>query len=161
MEQKKYKKVKSTRQSGKGTDFRKVETAKDSRGQRKTAENRQLKAVAVGCLTAIGLGVVLLCILSMAMAAGKVPIWAVKIIGLVLGCLMAVTAAFCCARYSRQNGFFLGMLCAAVLFAIAFLCSVSIGEYPSMWAFVKLFSMLICGCAFGSVGVNVRTKRQM
>ena len=93
------------------------------------------------------------------MAGGKVPIWAIKGIGLVVGCVMAAVAAFCCARFSRQDGFFLGLLCAAILYAVCLLCAVAIGERPDLWGLIKLLSMLLCGCIFGSVGVNVCRAR--
>lgn len=114
----------------------------------------------MGCLSAAALGVVLMGALSLAMSAGRVPIWAVKGIGLVLGCVLSAAAAFFCARSSGQNGFFLGMLCAAILFAVCFLVSLSLGESPSFWALVRLFSMLICGCVFGSIGVNIRRSKR-
>ena len=73
---------------------------------RKSEDSRQKKAVIVGCAAAIAAGMVLLTILSAAMSAGKVPIWAVKGIGLILGCLLACIGAFFCARHAKQNGFF-------------------------------------------------------
>ena len=72
--------------------------------------NARMKAVGWGCLIAVAVGGILLCLLSILMAGGKVPIWAIKGIGLVVGCVMAAVAAFCCARFSRQDGFFLGLL---------------------------------------------------
>lgn len=112
-----------------------------------------------GCLIAVAVGGILLCLLSILMAGGKVPIWAIKGIGLVVGCVMAAVAAFCCARFSRQDGFFLGLLCAAILCAVCLLCALSVGERPDLWGLIKLLSMLLCGCIFGSVGVNVRRAR--
>ena len=123
--------------------------------------NPQMRAVAIGCLLATALGVVLIGGLSLAMSAGRVPIWAVNGIGLVLGCILAAAAAFFCARSSGQNGFFLGMLCAAILFVVCFLISLSLGESPSLRALIKLFSMLICGCVFGSIGVNIRSRKRV
>ena len=109
---------------------------------------------------AIAAGMVLLTILSAAMSAGKVPIWAVKGIGLILGCLLACIGAFFCARHAKQNGFFLGMLCAGILFAAGMLGSLAIGETPGFWALVKLFSMLLCGCLCGSIGVNLKQRKK-
>ena len=119
------------------------------------SRNLQMRAAAVGCLSAIALGVVLMGLLALAMSAGRVPIWATKGIGLLLGCVLAAAAAFFCARCSGQNGFFLGLLCAVILF------SLSLGETPSLRALVKLFSMLICGCVFGSLGVNLRSGKRV
>ena len=121
--------------------------------------NARMKAVGWGCLIAVAVGGILLCLLSILMAGGKVPIWAIKGIGLAVGCVMAAVAAFCCARFSRQDGFFLGLLCAAILYAVCLLCAVAIGERPDLWGLIKLLSMLLCGCIFGSVGVNVRRAR--
>ena len=120
---------------------------------RKSEDSRQKKA-------AIAAGMVLLTILSAAMSAGKVPIWAVKGIGLILGCLLACIGAFFCARHAKQNGFFLGMLCAGILFAAGMLGSLAIGETPGFWALVKLFSMLLCGCLCGSIGVNLNQRKK-
>ena len=119
----------------------------------------RMKSVALGCLVAVGAGCILLCLLSALIAGGKVPIWAIKGIGLAVGCVMAAVAAFCCARFSRQDGFFLGLLCAAVLYAVCLLCTAAIGERPDLWGLIKLFSMLLCGCIFGSVGVNLHRAR--
>ena len=127
---------------------------------RKSEDSRQKKAVIVGCAAAIAAGMVLLTILSAAMSAGKVPIWAVKGIGLILGCLLACIGAFFCARHAKQNGFFLGMLCAGILFAAGMLGSLAIGETPGFWALVKLFSMLLCGCLCGSIGVNIKQRKK-
>lgn len=121
--------------------------------------NARMKAVGWGCLIAVAVGGILLCLLSILMAGGKVPIWAIKGIGLAVGCVMAAVAAFSCARFSRQDGFFLGLLCAAILYAVCLLCALSIGERPDLWGLIKLLSMLLCGCIFGSVGVNVRRTR--
>ena len=61
-----------------------------------------------GCLIAVAVGGILLCLLSILMAGGKVPIWAIKGIGLAVGCVMAAVAAFSCARFSRQTDSFWG-----------------------------------------------------
>ncbi len=92
------------------------------------------------------------------MSSGGLPIWAVKWVGLGVSCLIAATAGFCCARLSRQNGFFLGLGCAGILFVSCLLCSLAVGERPDCWGAVKLFSMLLCGCIFGSIGVNLKRR---
>lgn len=120
--------------------------------------SRQLRAVAAGCLMAAAAGAAVLAALAMWMSSGGLPIWAVRWVGLGVGCLMAATAGFCCARLSRQNGFFLGLGCAGILFVSCLLCSLAVGERPDWWGAVKLFSMLLCGCIFGSVGVNVKRR---
>lgn len=40
--------------------------------------NARMKAVGWGCLIAVAVGGILLCLLSILMAGGKVPIWAIK-----------------------------------------------------------------------------------
>ena len=45
-----------------------------------------------------------------------------------------------------------------LLDALLTLCSLAVGERPDWWGAVKLFSMLLCGCIFGSIGVNVKRK---
>ena len=99
-----------------------------------------------------------LCLFAWMMSAGKLPLWAGKAVGLAVGCIAAAAAAFFCARYSGKNGFVLGFICAAILFCLAFFLSLAMGDTPQMWAAVKLFSMLICGCVFGSVGVNMKKR---
>ncbi len=129
----------------------------ENRMQAKKPDTKhQMKGVLCGCVVASAFGVFLLCLLSFIMSTGRIPIWSVKAIGIIVGCIMASVAAFFCARYSKKNGFFLGMLCAAIIFLIAFLSSLAVGEFPGFWAAIKLFSMLICGCVFGSIGVNVK-----
>lgn len=118
-----------------------------------------MKAVAWGCLAGVGVGAVLLLLASAVMAAGKLPVWTGNAVGLIVGCMMAAAAAVVCARVSGQNGFFLGMGCAAILFAGFLLCSLTIGQQPDFWALIRLFSMLLCGCIFGSIGVNLRFRR--
>lgn len=141
---------------------KKTMAARGSPAQKsRQSRNLQMRAAAVGCLSAIALGVVLMGLLALAMSAGRVPIWATKGIGLLLGCVLAAAAAFFCARCSGQNGFFLGLLCAVILFSVCFLISLSLGETPSLRALVKLFSMLICGCVFGSLGVNLRSGKRV
>lgn len=133
-------------------------------GEKQTRKNqegqyRKMKAVAWGCLAGIGVGLILLCMISALMAAGKLPVWAGDAIGLVAGCVMAAAAAMVCARVSGQNGFFLGMGCAAILFVGCLLCALATGQQPDFWALIRLFSMLLCGCIFGSIGVNLRFRR--
>ena len=141
---------------------KKTMTSRGSPAQKsRQSRNLQMRAAAVGCLSATALGVVLMGLLALAMSAGRVPIWATKGIGLLLGCVLAAAAAFFCARCSGQNGFFLGLLCAAILFSVCFLISLSLGETPSLRALVKLFSMLICGCVFGSIGVNIHSGKRV
>lgn len=122
------------------------------------SRKRQMWAVAAGCLSAAAVGAAVLAALAGWMSSGGLPIWAVKWVGLGVGCLIAATAGFCCARLSRQNGFFLGLGCAGILFVSCLLCSLAVGERPDWWGAVKLFSMLLCGCIFGSIGVNVKRK---
>ena len=141
---------------------KKTMAARGSPAQKsRQSRNLQMRATAVGCLSATALGVVLMGLLALAMSAGRIPIWATRGIGLLLGCVLAAAAAFFCARCSWQNGFFLGLLCAAILFSVCFLISLSLGETPSLRALVKLFSMLICGCVFGSLGVNLRSGKRV
>ena len=118
-----------------------------------------MKAVGWGCLIAVAVGGILLCLLSILMAGGKVPIWAIKGIGLVVVCVMAAVAAFSCVRISRQDGFFLGLLCAPILYAVCLLCALSIGERPDLWGLIKPLPMRLRGCIFRRVGVNVRRAR--
>ena len=54
--------------------------------------NARMKAVGWGCLIAVAVGGILLCLLSILMAGGKVPIWAIKGIGLAVGCVMAAVS---------------------------------------------------------------------
>lgn len=70
------------------------------------SRKRQMWAVAAGCLSAAAVGAAVLAALAGWMSSGGLPIWAVKWVGLGVGCLIAATAGFCCARLSRQNGFF-------------------------------------------------------
>ena len=72
------------------------------------SRKRQMWAVAAGCLSAAAVGAAVLAALAGWMSSGGLPIWAVKWVGLGVSCLIAATAGFCCARLSRQNGFFLG-----------------------------------------------------
>lgn len=123
------------------------------------SRKKQMRAVAAGCLSATAVGAAVLAALGRVdeQRAGF-PSWAVKWIGLGVGCLIAATAGFCCARLSRQNGFFLGLGCAGILFVSCLLCSLAVGERPDCWGAVKLFSMLLCGCIFGSIGVNLKRR---
>lgn len=125
---------------------------------KKSEQKRQMKAVARGCILAAATVLALLCLFAWMMSAGKLPLWAGKAVGLAVGCIAAAAAAFFCARYSGKNGFVLGFICAAILFCLAFFLSLAMGDTPQMWAAVKLFSMLICGCVFGSVGVNMKKR---
>lgn len=119
---------------------KKTMTSRGSPAQKsRQSRNLQMRAAAVGCLSATALGVVLMGLLALAMSAGRVPIWATKGIGLLLGCVLAAAAAFFCARCSGQNGFFLGLLCAAILFSVCFLISLSLGETPSLRAGQAVF----------------------
>lgn len=135
---------------------------------RKSEDSRQKKAVIVGCAAAIAAGMVLLTIFSAAMSAGKVPIWAVKGIGLILGCRLPALEHSFVQDTQSKNGFFLGIenffggppQSAGILFAAGMLGSLAIGETPGFWALVKLFSMLLCGCLCGSIGVNLKQRKK-
>lgn len=70
------------------------------------SRKKQMQAVAAGCLSAAAVGAAVLAALAAWMSSGGLPIWAVKWVGLGVGCLIAATAGFCCARLSHRNGFF-------------------------------------------------------
>ena len=79
---------------------KKTMTSRGSPAQKsRQSRNLQMRAAAVGCLSATALGVVLMGLLALAMSAGRVPIWATKGIGLLLGCVLAAAAAFFCLLF--------------------------------------------------------------
>ena len=56
------------------------------------SRKRQMWAVAAGCLSAAAVGAAVLAALAGWMSSGGLPIWAVKWVGLGVGCLIAATA---------------------------------------------------------------------
>ena len=101
---------------------KKTMTSRGSPAQKsRQSRNLQMRAAAVGCLSATALGVVLMGLLALAMSAGRVPIWATKGIGLLLGCVLAAAAAFfLCQMLGAERILSGAVVCSHSVFRLLF-----------------------------------------
>lgn len=124
------------------------------------ASDELLRCLIIASLSGVVSIIIVLSLLSASLALGGLPIGIIRGSGVVVGAIGAFVAGYICSRINRKNGLFLGLACAAILFVVIVLASISVtGQSPGIFSLIKLFSMLLCGAVGGSLGVNAKSQK--
>lgn len=114
-----------------------------------------LWGLAAACIVSAGL----LCALAGLMTAKDIPPQAVPFLCVVCAAAGCLCGGWIAAWQAREKGLVMGLACAGSAFLVLLIVALCRGESPSMFAAVKLFSMLLAGAVGGVAGVNRRARR--
>ncbi len=129
----------------------------DSRAVR--GANRELKTVALSCLTGVCVTFVILAVVALVMTFTDLPhgaITPITIAAVVAGCF---AAGFFCGKALREKGLLYGFICGSILFLLAFFSELLlVGDKISVLLLYK-YIIYIASAMIGDVlGVNRRRK---
>ena len=100
---------------------------------------------------------VLMLLFAAALSSFPLPLSVFSPAGLIIGSLGSMAAGFFCSLMSREKGFFFGILCGALLFAILLTVALLVWQQKlGTYTLVKFFTMLLSGAIGGILGVNSR-----
>ncbi len=119
-----------------------------------------MRPVAYGILFGTIACVAMLMLLSVILSIVDVPQMLIEPLALLSACVGAFISGLVCSRMSREKGFFLGLVCGAVLFLIMLLCNIPGSQGVGLMAVIKLLSMLISAGVGGVAGVNAPRRRR-
>lgn len=109
-------------------------------------------ATAAGILTMF----VMMALFAAVLSSFPLPLSAFSPAGLMIGTLSSAAAGLTCSMLNREKGFFVGILCGAILFLILLLVALlAWHQQISSYTLLKLCSMLLAGAIGGMIGVNL------
>ena len=118
-----------------------------------------VKNILISCGIGLAVSVMLLFLVSALLRFINIPHALIDPAATAALCIGALAAGLVCAKLNREKGLICGLICAAVLFAVWYLCGALIfgGEIGAAGIF-RLVFLLLCGAIGGVLGVNSKKK---